>query len=88
MSDYIRFLQHIKIVTIQWKKDWRGWKFVNNMPQGVYFETVFRSITVDFSCQKSSMQMLFSWNGCLGLPPANERRRYFVTTSLIGWAQA
>ena len=22
------------------------------------------------------------------LPPANERWRYFVTTSLIGWAQA
>ena len=24
----------------------------------------------------------------LGLRPANERRRYFVTTSIIGWAQA
>ena len=24
----------------------------------------------------------------LGFPPANERRRYFVTTSLIGWVQA
>ena len=24
----------------------------------------------------------------LGLRPVNERRRYFVTTSLIGWAQA
>ena len=24
----------------------------------------------------------------LGFHPANERRRYFVTTSLIGWAQA
>ena len=24
----------------------------------------------------------------LGLHPANERRRYFVTASLIGWAQA
>ena len=23
----------------------------------------------------------------LGLRPANERQRYFVTTSLIGWAQ-
>ena len=23
-----------------------------------------------------------------GLRPANERRRYFVTTSLIGWVQA
>ena len=24
----------------------------------------------------------------LGLRPVNERRRYFVTTSLIGWVQA
>ena len=24
----------------------------------------------------------------LGSRPANERQRYFVTTSLIGWAQA
>ena len=24
----------------------------------------------------------------LGLHPTDERRRYFVTTSLIGWAQA
>ena len=24
----------------------------------------------------------------MGLHPANERRRYFVTTSLIGWTQA
>ena len=24
----------------------------------------------------------------LGLRPANERRRYFVTKSLIGWVQA
>ena len=24
----------------------------------------------------------------LGLRQANERRRYFVTTSLLGWAQA
>ena len=24
----------------------------------------------------------------LGLRPANEKRRHFVTTSLIGWAQA
>ena len=28
-----------------------------------------------------------SWHLILGLRPANERRRYFVTTSLIGWVQ-
>ena len=27
------------------------------------------------------------WHLILGLRPANERRRYFVTTSLIGWVQ-
>ena len=32
---------------------------------------------------------LHSYTGLiLGLRPANERRRYFVTTSLIGWLQA
>ena len=33
--------------------------------------------------------VLYTYTGMiLGLRPANERRRYFVTTSLIGWAQA
>ena len=27
------------------------------------------------------------YRAVLGLHPANERQRYFVTTSLIGWAQ-
>ena len=31
--------------------------------------------------------VLFCAGLILGLRPANERRRYFVTTSLIGWAQ-
>ena len=34
-------------------------------------------------------RVLIGYTGLiLGLRPANERRRYFVTTSLIGWAQA
>ena len=37
--------------------------------------------------------MWHTWLDCiagliLGLRPANERRRYFVTMSLIGWTQA
>ena len=36
-----------------------------------------------FICGSASFSGLI-----LGLRPANERRRYFVTTSLIGWAQA
>ena len=31
---------------------------------------------------------VLSWLISLGSRQANERRRYFVTTSLIGWAQA
>ena len=36
----------------------------------------------DMKCKYISMSKLI-----LGLRPANERLRYFVTTSLIGWAQ-
>ena len=35
----------------------------------------------------TSTQMISYWGRILGLHPANERWRYFVTTSLIGWAQ-
>ena len=53
-----------------------------------------------FRCQPGCLQVTtmnqgvpkwkLSWHHglILGLHPANERRRYFVTTSLIGWAQA
>ena len=39
---------------------------------------------------KDSFILYSQYHGCwsaliLGLRPANERRRYFVTTSLIGW---
>ena len=63
-------LQHIKIVTIQWQKDWCGWKFI--MISHMVFTSkmnVFRSISVDYIfCQKSSPELLqFSWNGCFYL---------------------
>ena len=41
-------------------------------------------------CQSSSVLGMDKWlhpGLILDLRPANERRRYFVTTSLIGWAQ-
>ena len=34
-----------------------------------------------------NMKMIPYTKPILGLHPANERRRYFVTTSLIGWGQ-
>ena len=37
---------------------------------------------------KKALQMMLITGLILGLHPANERRRYFVTTSPIGWAQA
>ena len=37
---------------------------------------------------KTSISYLWWYSGLIqGLRPANERRRYFVMTSLIGWAQ-
>ena len=60
MSDYIRsltsvtvILQHIEIVTIQWKNDWCGWKFVM-IGHKVFTSkiNVFRSISVDFFLPK------------------------------------
>ena len=39
----------------------------------------FRFDAIDYSCMNSGL--------ILGLRPANERRRYKVTPSLIGWAQ-
>ena len=39
-------------------------------------------------CWHVSLSWLYPRSGLiLGLPPANERRRYKVTPSLIGWAQ-
>ena len=40
------------------------------------------------SRDESTFVQAMAWSGpILGLRPANERRRYFVTTSLVGWAQ-
>ena len=64
------------------------------------FDTEYGSITTMFypkfqNVKKSYGQIILNSKGVsggyhliLGLRPANERRRYFVTTSLIGWAQA
>ena len=41
---------------------------------------VWFDLHYDLSCHITVMVM--------GLRPANERRRYFATTSLIGWVQA
>ena len=39
--------------------------------------------------RKAPAEVIFRKPGLiLGLRPANERRFYFVTASLIGWAQA
>ena len=38
-------------------------------------------------CEQTSIDIWYAWL-ILGLPPANERRCYFVTTALIGWVQA
>ena len=49
---------------------------------------VNRSIkTVQTTTDDSNNMHTYAWL-ILGLRPANERRCYFVTTSLVGWVQA
>ena len=42
---------------------------------------------ININITKHRMGLIWNPGMILGLRPANERRRYFVTTSLIGWAQ-
>ena len=44
-----------------------------------------QSLSMDFD--EHWMAYLYYTRMIQGLRPANERRRYFVTTSLIGWVQ-
>ena len=44
--------------------------------------------SIDYNFGAMPVTMIGDTGMILGLRPANERRRYFVTTSLIGWAQA
>ena len=49
-------------------------------------DIVLRSSYTPVTCYSISLSL---WTGLiLGFRPANERRRYFVTASLIGWAQS
>ena len=60
--------------------------------QGTRSEAFFSSSNSNFVNTANIGGLSFSdaWISglILGLHPANERRCYFVTTSLIGWAQA
>ena len=42
---------------------------------------IFRRVEVHYDAHQTYTRLI------LGLRQANERRRYFVTTSLIGWAK-
>ena len=75
MSDYIRFLtsatailQHIKIVTIQWKGIGVD-EICKDMPQGVYFENKsFHSISIDFIFAQSSPWNYSNFPGMAVMP--------------------
>ena len=51
-----------------------------------YFNSIVR---LNFYIIPAFVPLVMWWDAglILGLRPANERRRYFVTTPLIGWAQ-
>ena len=55
-------------------------------PQKKYFTSNILGKTVHTHC--GPLVVNYIKHLILGLHPANERRRYFVTTSLIGLAQA
>ena len=70
---------------------------MNLIPHGANSE--YSSIHIDYIRNSVIIMICSSSSGCqlsgkgiagliLGLHPANKRRRYFVTTSLTGWAQA
>ena len=71
--------------SLYWKQ-WDLWIFFN------YISDVRNKCPCDFaSCYwkwaKQYILYAFSSGLILGLCPANERWRYFITTSLIGWVQ-
>ena len=58
------------------------YKLWNKQLSCQWFETPWRL------CDITAMHLVHTSRLILGLRPANERRRYKVTASLIGWAQA
>ena len=50
-----------------------------------YIQDVAQCNTILYSLEEARRQ---NTGMILGLHPANERQRYFVITSLIGWVQA
>ena len=48
---------------------------------------LFWHVSLDNNYMVECETNIYNTGLILGLRPANERRRYFVTTSLIGWAQ-
>ena len=64
----------------------RGTWWRDSLQVVVYFD---KCIQQNIPWRENVMRYRYNPNTwtILGLRPANERRRYFVTTSLIGWAQ-
>ena len=71
----VRSLTHICVTRPQWVNDKT---FIHRNGTGSQNP---------FSCKTSTCLSQMVSGLILGLLPANERRRYFVTTFLIGWAQ-
>ena len=64
---------------------------MEKITESLFFMQMSCIVTLDLWRTANCYTVLTWWlyTGLIpGLRPANERRRYFVTTSLIGWAQA
>ena len=67
---------------------WCCTSVMQNNPLKLYLDWISLVVTVFARCRSLSLGLVDQDTGLiLGLRPANERRHYFVTTSLIGWAQ-
>ena len=83
---------------------WSAWSGKKGLWMSVYFEAAFEMRSAYFVEDHITIilftirhligpRIMISWcwyvpRFILGLRPTNQRRRYFVTTSLIGWVQA
>ena len=75
--------QAVECLQLSWRAGTRGFHRLEPDLQMNYLRWVLSGWDISKSFTKCVISGLI-----LHLRPANERRRYFVTTSLIGWAQA
>ena len=102
MERKCRYYLNEIVVTSRQRRKFSKWQLSVQLGTGIspkwqHFRFSDGSVTRKaFSCHHAIVNAVWIWpnmayvhySHSLCLRPANERRRYFVTTSVIGWAQA